>query len=436
MNLKVLNILKKFFKKLNLKTLILIFILMYSITPIVSRAVSTYLNTYMYMGIVVIAVLFTFISCHLREIRQYVFFLIPFVIYQMITVVERNRDDILLVGYQALLFMLPLCVGFYLMNNKINYNIFAAVIITCFTVTTITTIVGCIANPEAARILATTSNSQDAVAIEYDFQNIGGFSFVYSSVIIYPLVIIAAKMKRIPLAVAIIFAVLMVLLAINTAYSVAMMAVVFSSLLFFIKVDIKPKRFAAMFITGVILILIFSPLVSDIFLRIGKMVGNEEMAEKMAAVFGGAEAMDSLEDKRMDLYMKSFNAFLSNPLLGTAFTGKTVIGGHSFVLDNLARYGAVGGLMMYFMYRNVFNVFYRPFAGKNGYSFIIWMFALTIVLSTLNTGMWPECLCLYAPIILNVIYKRDGSERPENALRPQYVLSPLDIKRKTEEPVA
>ena len=99
-------------------------------------------------------------------------------------------------GYQVLLFLLPACIGFYLATHRFFVDFFAVFLILAVCVTCMTTIIGCIAHPDAARVLATTKSSQDPLAILYEMQNIGGYGFVYSTVLLYPFVILAYKMKK------------------------------------------------------------------------------------------------------------------------------------------------------------------------------------------------------------------------------------------------
>lgn len=429
---KVLESLKKFIKRLNVKKLTVIFILMYTIVPIVSRAFSTYLSTYIYMGIVLLTVLYSLVTCHLRDIKTLVFSLIPFIFYEMLDLLfVKGTEDILLSGYQVLLFLMPLFMGFNMMNNHADYDLYTAVLVLSFVITAITTIIGCINNPNAARILATTSNSQDPVAIALDWQNVGGFFFSYFAVLMYPLAIIAAKTKRIRFIFGIGAAVLAISLAINTAYTMALMTVMFSSVLFFVPANIPPKRFALLFGGGLLMMVALAPLMVNFLGFVGEMIGNEEMSTKMTAVFSGADAVNDLEDNRMELYMTSLTTFIQNPILGTFLSGKMRVGGHSMIFDTLARFGLLGAGLMFMMYRAIFKNFCRPFRDKPAYSFVIWAFAQCIVMSALNTGMWLDYLCVCMPIVLCTIYRTDGNERPEGALAPQLNLNLFDKKETT-----
>lgn len=412
-------------KKVNIKLVIGVFIIVYTISPFVKQAISSYLTTYFYMVIVVAAVVFTFVTCRLKHIRDYIFLLIPFVLFQALELITYDNSNVLLTGYKVLLFMLPVCLGFYILNDsgdkqKSNMKVFSIVIVLTFLITAVTTIIGCINNPNAARLLATTASSQDPTAVSYNWQNIGGFSFVYSCTLMYPLVILGFKQKKLPLVLVIGFTLVEFALAINTEYTISLMLIMFSSLLFLLPRNLSPKKFILISIAAVILIVVFSGLIAMFMDYVGQLIGKEMMGEKMMAVFGGKEVMDNLDDRRMDRYMRSFEAFLSNPLFGCFLSGDAAgkVGGHSFILDVLAKYGLLGATILFFAYRSVYKTFYKPLKKRMGFGFVIWLFVQPIILSALNTGFWLDNLCFFSPVLLIMIF---GVEKTnESALDSKY----------------
>ncbi len=185
-------------KKVNIKLIIGIYIIVYTISPLINQATSIFLTTYFYMIVVVTAVAFTFLTCRLKYIREFVLMLVPFVLFEALEIFTSDNSNVLLRGYQVLLFMMPVCLGFYILKDtdaqaQGSMKVFSVVIVITFLVTAVTTIIGCINNPNAARILATTATSQDSTAVNFNWQNIGGFTFVYSCTLLYPLVILGFK---------------------------------------------------------------------------------------------------------------------------------------------------------------------------------------------------------------------------------------------------
>ena len=396
-----------FLKKLNIKCLVFLYILMMTIMPIVSRATSTYLTTYTYMIVVTVSVLFSFIACQLSHIREYMIFLLPFVIYEGMVSVFMNNEDALLAGYQALLFLLPVCLGYYLVTHIFFVEMHSVALIIIVSITCITTIIGCMRYPDASRVLATTDSSQDAFAVLYDWHNIGGYGFVYSSVLLYPFVILAFKMKRLHFVFVIAFTALLLYMVIQASYTYAMLLMLLSMLMFFVRRDIPLKKFLLLMLGFVVVVLIFRVAIAAILSYIGELIDNPSMVEKINAAFLGTDAVDNFDDDRGALYMQSFEMFLKSPFIGSLAGGRKVTGGHSFILDNLALYGLVGGGLMALMYRCIFLTFIRPLKDKPGYTFVFWIFLQTIILSVINTGMWLQNLCVYTPIFICAIYGKE-----------------------------
>ena len=424
---------KEKIKKINIKLIVGIYIIVFTISPFVQQATSKFPTTYFYMAVVVVTVIYIFVTCRLRYIREFILMLAPFVLFQSLEMATSHATNVLLLGYQVLLFMLPVCLGFYIMKNSDMHKqgdikVFSVVIVITFLVTAITTIIGCINNPNAARILATTATSQDSTAVSFNWQNIGGFTFVYSCTLLYPLVVLGFKQKKIPLVFVIVFTVLEFALAINTEYTISLMLIMFSSLMFLLPRDLSPKKFIIISIVAIVLIVVFSSIIAVFMDYVGQLIGKEMMGEKMMAVFSGKEAMDSMEDRRMDRYSLSLETFLNNPMLGCFLSGKIdgKLGGHSFILDVLGKYGLLGAAILFFSYRSIYKTFYKPFKERMGFGFVIWLFAQPIILSFLNTGMWLDNLCLFSPILLIMIFGVETKD--ESALDSKYSAGTNQLK--------
>lgn len=417
-----MSVLRKAVKRFHfsIKEIIAIYILVFTVSPYIQQFTSRFLTTYFYMLITVVTVMYIIVNCRLQYIKELFSLLLPFVLFQLLNMAISDMSNMLLVGYQVLLFMLPICLGFYFITNNVNIKLYAVSIIMVYAVTSVTTIIGCINNSNAARLLATTATSQDATAVSFNWQNIGGFSFTYSCVLLYPLVIIAFKKKKLRLPFAVLFAAGAIALCVYTEYTIALMLVIFSSLFFFLPRDLTPKKFFMYSVIGIVFVLVFSSVLASLMNIIGELIDNPTMGEKMTAVFGGREAMDNLEDRRMDRYMKSVEIFLTHPLFGCFIEGQTLVGGHSFILDLLARFGLVGGAVLVWMYRSIYKVFYKPLANSQDYGFVVWVFIQPIILSLLNTNMWTEVLCMFSPCILIYIYGVDTVN--EGALDRQHVI--------------
>lgn len=423
---------RDFFKKLNAKSLSLAYILLMMITPFVPRITSRFLTTYFYMLVVVAAAVFTIISCSINNVRENVVLLLPFAAFEAIAMVSANSEDVLLAGYQVLLFILPVCIGYYLVTNRFFVNFHCMVIIIAVAVTCVTTTIGCIVFPNASRVLATAAASYNGTSSSYDILNIGGYGFVYSTVLMYPFVILGFKAKRLHLIPTVVLTVLIYYMVIQTEYTYALLLLMLSTLLFFVKRDITIKRFILLMLVFFVVVLIFRVTIAALFSYIGNLLGNQTMVDKINAAFLGTDAVDNFDDDRGALYMKSLNLFFKQPLFGSLFGGSKNVGGHSFLLDALGTYGLVGGGLLAFMYRGIYRVFYKPLEHSTGYYLVFWSFIQPIILSIINTGMWVQNLCLYAPIMFCAIFGSsvylDKVKTPPEPLIPVKALQRKEIK--------
>lgn len=398
---------KTFFKKLNYKSFVLIFLLIYGIMPIVQRSVSTYLTTYSYMALVVVVVLFTFVTCQLKNTRGFLLFLLPFVIYQVIILLYYHNQDVLLSGYQTLLFVMPACIGYYLVTRPFFSALYTTMIVIGFIITGVTTTIGCIQYPEAARVLATILTSDDPVAVMYDWMNIGGYHFVYMTVLLYPFVVIAFKMKKLHFIPTILLTVLTYTMVITAEYTYAFILLMTSTMLFFLPKGITVKRFFILILMLVLIVLLFRSTIGAIITAVGEQVGESSIIDKLKVLFLGKSSVAGFSDKRDELYMISIKSFFRDPLFGNLFQRKNGTSGHSFILDNLANFGLIGGGLMVLMYRGIYLVFFKPLKDQMGYCYMIWAFVQPIFLSLINTNMWLDVYCLYMPIVICAIYGHD-----------------------------
>ena len=374
------------------------FIIIYSIMPIVGQAVSTYFTTYAYMSLVVITIL-SIIMRNGYSINMYISILAPFICYIFLSFFV-SADSIVLWGYRSMLFLLPIILGYYLIyeiggNNRRS----ATVLLFSIMITIITTIIGTRQYPYASRILATIADSQDENNVFFNWRNIGGYGFVYTAVLLYPLVIFSFKQRKISLLTSIFLSMLMFALAIFSEYTTALLLVIMTTFLYFIKKEFRTKDVFTLGIVLILFLLMFYGFFSTFLIFIGTKVDSETIQERIFALAGGVEGLEAAEDNRLELYRKVFNLFLSHPLTGTMFGNKAGVWGHSQTLITLAQHGLVGGAVMYCMYRKIYRLFYKPFSAVPGFGFYLWVFIEAIVLSTVNTYFFFDVLAFYAPLL-------------------------------------
>lgn len=390
---------------LTIRNLIISYILLYTIMPIVSRLTSSYLTTYFYMAVVVVLVVLILALDRPENLNLYGSFLMPFVIYGILTVF-LTREDIIMWGYQTLLFWLPVILGYYFTQDTARIlPSYSKLIILAVVVTMITTIIGCIQNPNASRELATASLSAEKVR-DYENSNIGGFHFVYIVVLLYPLVILSYKLKRIRLILALIISVIVLVTIIYTEYTTALLLFIITSLLYFTKQNLSFRGIIVLSVLAILFVFVFSSLIQNFLVLLGDTIDSQAISERLNALSKGVTGLEQSEDTRLYLYQVSIIRFFENPLFGQLFNGYVVrTGGHSFVLDTLATYGLLGGTLLVIIYKYIYKRFFEPYKEREGFGYVIWVFAQSLLLSIVNTGMWLDVLCLFVPIILFWIYK-------------------------------
>ncbi len=405
---------------INPKRILFAFMLAYSIAPILSRAVSTFLTTYFYMLLVVLTLFIAIFSERQASFDQYVFLLIPFLAYQLLTYLTRT-SSLVIWGYSIMLFILPVTMGYYLMNQGKKHSIkLSKALLFWIFVTIVTTIIGLIRYPLAARILATFDSSQDAELILYNWNNIGGYDFVYTLVLLYPLLILAFKQKRISGIVTAILSVSIGVVIVLSEYTIALLLFLMTSVLFLFRRKLSLGNMTAFIAIGLLMIIFFSDLFSGLLLWLADLFEDRAFFhERLTALAGGITGLESSESNRLELYRESVSNFLKNPIFGTMFSGRPSGGGHSQILDALSNYGLVGAALIVLMYRQMYVHFIRKHKTSDGYGYVIWFFIQSIFLSTINTGFWFEVLALYGPLILGLIYQ-NKEEINEDTLDSKY----------------
>lgn len=401
----MLNEKKQF--KISLIEILFVLIVAYSIAPIVSRFISTYLTTYFYMLVVLLAVALIMIKRKLVSLERCIILLFPFLCWNILTYFIKT-DGLILWGYKVLLNLLPVLLGYYLINYcRRKDAFFPWLVFLLLAITVITTIVGCIQYPEAARYLATVADAQEADAVMYGWRNLGGYEFTYTVVLLHPLVILAYKRKKLKLIWAILASIAVFTLAIYTEYTTALLLCILTSTLYFFKKELNWKHMIGLVIVAILLFIVFQRQISEALLYLSRQVKSENISARLEALAGGREGIANSDDDRIALYEKSLNTFFKYPIFGTFIRGGGGTGGHSFILDYIAQFGIVGVTLLVFMYRTIYKKFFLPYKKKDGFGYVFWLFLQTLVLSTVNTGMWLMVLAVYVPIYLKVIYPEE-----------------------------
>lgn len=249
-------------------------------------------------------------------------------------------------------------------NDKIERYILYLFYAMCI-VSLITTIIGLQTDANAIRLLTSSSTSEDVDQL-LRLKNIGGYDFLYSLLILCPVLIQLAKQTdsrkiRIATIIWLILAMICIVLSNFTiAYLFVGIIIVFSVL---------PSRFSTLkklVISAIALVVLFYLLrgVLVMYLNFIGSHSNSVMTQSrmrsMELFLNGGISLFDMND-RFVLARNSIRTFWEHPIFGGGayFRSYSIVSGHSAWLDELARNGIVGfaafAVMMISGARNVLS---------------------------------------------------------------------------------
>lgn len=403
--------------KLDLRKFAVIFMILYSIMPFVGVAVSVYFTTYSYMVFCVLFLILIILGKKTKSMDEYFAYLLPFILYETMTFFVIT-DSISLWGYRVLLFILPVVLGVYIVSyHKDECALYSRIIFLCIIITCITTARGLQVYSGASRWLATANNSKDYINITLSWMNVGGYNFVYTVVLLYPLLILAFKRNKINLMMTLIVASIAFWCLISAEYTMAILLFVITSTLFFVKKNLKVSNIVIYTIIAGIFAFLFSGFLSRVLIAIAEKIESDTIAVRLKDLSGGMKGLENSTDNRVELYMRSIKTFITHPL-GTFLFGGRGIGFHSFILDSLAQFGFIGGWIIISMYHKIYKFFYEKYENEEDFGYIMWIFIQAIVVSLLNTGFWLDILAFYVPVVLTFLY---GGNNEKSSLDSKHI---------------
>lgn len=284
---------------------------------------------------------------------------------------------------------LPLICLFLLRNkNREDVSkIFWWVIIGYF-ITSVTTYLGCMAYPSASRFQAAVGDEDNPEVLRlYRSLNIGSFTFIYTIVLVIPLMLYYVKQKKSHYYFAAVFILMGIFAIIQSEYTTAFLLMACEILLLFFPATSNAKAFKRSIFPILIIVLCIIAVLPLILESIMHFVGSERIADRMEdliAAWTGNISYSGEGDMelRQNQYEISWETFVSHPVFGVLGWGQD--GGHSFFLDNLARYGLIGlGLMIYMVY-TIYKLFIKPYKSFGFYGYILVVLLLAIVMAILN----------------------------------------------------
>lgn len=348
--------------------------------------------------------------------QQYIVKFIPILflsLLNMIFGIVHNNNTAVLDLYQMMQILVMPTAAFTLLQEKNIVLTKRVVLIICLGIlaTCVTTILGNIKTPGASRLLAGTVTEGDAEFELFRSLNIGGFSFAYILTLISP--ILALCFKRTNHKTSFLFLLALVLVGVTLKYedyTTALFLFFVSVILIAFPVNFSAKKLIIFVIIALLFLELLLPVVFDVIQKVTGDLGttSDKLVDLQAFLNGEDLGAESDVYARNMAFTHSWEVFLKNPILGS-WSGQG-IGGHSLILDSMAKYGLFGLLAVFLMFRNVYTYFIKPFNNEIWYGFILWSFSMSIFLTLLNTQVIWIVIAFILPLscmLLSEQYKND-----------------------------
>jgi len=256
--------------------------------------------------------------------------------------------------------------------------------------------------PDIARLLAGSGAVDEAY---YASRGIGGYGLVYSVVLIPALMIVLLKSKIVwKVHEKLLFVINLLssfVLILMSGYFIATALMV--ATLFFILI-ISPNirtRFFQVFLGILIiaLIIIFLNNILDLLMEMleGTMYFNKVNDIKESINSGSSSGT---MEARMVKYSQSITTIVKHPILGDMSN----IGGHSVILDMLARFGLLAGVLFFYVYFKLISIYLEANKyNRDGLYIASIMFYITVF--TFNTVSFTiiPVICIIVPYVMTIV---------------------------------
>lgn len=285
-------------------------------------------------------------------------------------------------------------------NKKLAKGLLMAIVV--FYVTTIiTTQIGINLYPGICRALTNATEKDNTVMSLAKQYNIGGFSFIYTIVLLIPLGVYLFKNKLFNRILVGCIVAMMVLMVLNAGFTTAILFTALSAILFLLEKSFSIKKLIGIAIVALILILPSMNVVGGLLMNLSDNIENRTVALRLydlGASFKGEETGKNSDlDGRIEHYSEDINNFIEHPLLGSLTST-----GHSFVLDNISLYGLLGIIFLIIVFSSLYRCYIRPYKFSIAYGYLFVVFILQVGLAVLNPLLYLEVFVIVIPLMLYV----------------------------------
>lgn len=339
----------------------------------------------------------------------------------LITMIDLSQrvENWFNIVWTCFLDFLPMILGVVLVHYRKDHLIktVVSVILITYTITCITTYQGLQEFPMASRELATGSVDY----APYYAKNIGGFHFIYSLVILHPMFVCVlwGHKKKI---FSIIMTVLIGLCIIESRYTTGALTFFISCAAYVLPTQEGRKNNAARWVLIVLIMIVVYAMAPAILNWLAEMEALEASADKLkdiAKTLQGESADTESFMNREKAYEESWKGFLRSPIWGceimTGIYGYN--GGHSYVLDMLAKWGVIGILPVIYALRLILRHYRQMSNGHAVFYFMLLSYGIMLMLIFLNATFWSFELGFIIPVFAYYALMRERT--PEDVVQEQ-----------------
>lgn len=289
-------------------------------------------------------------------------------------------------------------------------------------ITMVTTIIGLQTFPGASRDLGNGDFvAENPLYSVYLSLNIGGFDLVYTIVLFIPIFCYLYKYSS-SYKHSLILKIIAVFLIAFSMYCILQMeytTALFLSFLALTSLFTSKKTKMSKYLSFLFLIGIILYVSKDSLARVleytSEVVDSGAISVRLSdlsrSITGQTTSDLSDLDARQDAYFTSINAIESN-IFGTWTLSSKAGGGHSFILDYIAKYGFVGMCLIAYMLRTVYKSLLKPYMGKPIYPFLVLDYLLFIATAILNPHLYMSFVAFVIPLFYFVFeqYEKTKNE--------------------------
>lgn len=373
--------------------------------------------TSIFINLPILALLYGYIIIKSkRNLIPLIIAILPIFIAPIIELLTVGKLPVLNVLYTLFYWLLWPLIGIFISDQlslKSQKVVFWSFFI-CFIITAITTIYGCTLYPLASRSQANGNFVVDNadIVLLYKSMNIGDFQFIYTLVLLTPIVMCLSKYLFKRKIIGYLILILFLYTIYITQYTTALVLAGFAAIYLLLPISHDNRKASKWFIFIFVLSLFVLPLISSFIGYVSSALEGDVLKERLSELSQSlsGQQLDESSDfgTRIILWRLSLNTFFDNFITGVYFItdysqAHTYIGGHSFILDTMARFGITGLLLLIWMFVTQYKLFIKPYRARREYIFYLMVYVLNLVQCLINTVSIEIVFVFIIPLVASIL---------------------------------